>query len=128
MVQLHFLAEYLQRRIAVHTNSPSDVVPPLEEHGVGLPLPDVNVLSMPTVMEAEGIVPRCSHIVPLIKVLPTAEINTCGMAEHGYCASDSPTEARLKCIFCGQCYHHAWESAGGSHGSNVAAIKSYPCY
>ena len=106
MVQLHFLAEFLQRRIAVHTRAPSDVVPPLEEHGIGLPLPVVNILRVPTVMEAEGVVPRYSHIVPLIKIRSNAEINTCGMAERGYCASDSSVEARLRCLVCGQNYHH----------------------
>ena len=70
-------------------------MPPLEEHGVGLPLADVNVLRVLTVMEAEGIAPATAILCLLIKVRPTAEINTCGMADHGYCASDSPTEARL---------------------------------
>ena len=70
-------------------------MPPLEEHGVGLPLADVNVLRVLTVMEAEGIAPATAILCLLIKVRPAAEINTCGMADPGYCASDSPTEARL---------------------------------
>ena len=79
----------------MHTRAPSDVVPPLEEHDIGLSLPVVNILRAPTVMEAEGVVPRYSHIVPLIKIRSNAKTNTCGMAECGYCASDSSVEARL---------------------------------
>ena len=105
MIQLHFLAEFLQRRITVNTNAPTAVIPALEEYGLGNPGPDIHLLRVPSVLEPEEAVARYSHIVPLVQTKLPEELSICGMLEHKYCAADWNTAATLQCTVCGQHYH-----------------------
>ena len=106
MVQLHFLSEFLQRRITVNTEAPTGLIPALEEYGLDNPGPDVHLLRVPSVLESEEPVPRYSHIVPLVKTKMMEELAVCGMIERKQCAADWDTEATLECWSCGQKYHH----------------------
>ena len=105
MVQLHFLSNFLQRRITVSTEAPTGLIPALEEHGLHHRGPDVHLLRVPSVIESDEPVARYSHIVPLVKTRMLEELSVCGMVELKQCAADWDMEATLKCCECGQKYH-----------------------
>ena len=105
MVQLHFLSEFLQRRITVNTEAPTGLIPAIEEYGLDNPGADVHLLRVPSVLEFDEPVARYSHIVPLVKTKMLEELSVCGMIELKQCAGDWNAEATLKCSSCGQKYH-----------------------
>ena len=105
MIQLHFLSEFLQRRITVNTVAPTAVIPALEEHGLAKPGPDVHLLRVPSLLESQEAVARYSHIVPLVQIKLPQELLVCGMKERKYCSAEWNTDATLQCTVCAQFYH-----------------------